>query len=380
LARLDPELIRAVVRREIATFRLERTDRLVRRDWGIFPETRRRWLAEGWDGDTGIFAFDPSPYWPQPLVDLVGIDVPLAPAFPVQIVRQDEHYCYEQTAAGAIEKFPLGKRRHSEAMPEYARNPVSCRADWFEQIKPRLDPDTPQRWRQLEQAPLIGEQVRRGETLYEASAIGAYMYLRALLGPEPVLFAFYDDPDLIHDMMATWLHLVKTCLLRTQRLVPFFKVLFGEDIAYKNGLLISPKLIDEFLTPYYVDLLQALQQNQAEPPIFEIDSDGNMREFLPIYIRMGFQSFRPFEIAADNDLVELGRLYPSIILSGGIDKRILGESKAAIKTHLESIMPDMCRRGGYIPTCDHGVPSTVPFDYYLYYRQLITQMDHCQPI
>ena len=31
--------------------------------------------------------------------------------------------------------------------------------------------------------------------------IGEYMYLRALVGSVDLLYAFYDKPDLIHDMM-----------------------------------------------------------------------------------------------------------------------------------------------------------------------------------
>ncbi|NLB44365.1 MAG: hypothetical protein GX821_04270, partial [Clostridiaceae bacterium] len=41
------EQARLRVWREKATFALEKTDRLVRRDWGMFASTRQRWLAEG---------------------------------------------------------------------------------------------------------------------------------------------------------------------------------------------------------------------------------------------------------------------------------------------------------------------------------------------
>ncbi|MDW7659297.1 MAG: uroporphyrinogen decarboxylase family protein [Bacillota bacterium] len=373
----EREQARLLVRREQATFRLEKTDRLVRRDWGMFAATRQRWLSEGWNGDPTIFQLDPSPYFPVNLVDLVGIDVPVSPQFEIKIIREDEHYVYQQTSAGAIEKFLHGTKRNDEAMPQYWRNPVTCIEDWEYKVKPRLDPDTPERWHHLYLAEEASAAIRDGVRLYEASAIGAYMYLRALLGPEEVLYTFYDNPDLIHDMMRTWLNLLKTCLLRIQAKVPFFKLLFGEDIAYKNGLLISPAMIDEFLTPYYLDLLQALSHGQADPIHFEIDSDGNMKEFLPIYMQMGFNVFRPFEIAANNNLVAIGSQYPGIVLCGGIDKRILGDSPAAIETYLQSIMPFFTKRGGYIPTCDHSVPSTVPFANYMYYRKRMIEMDGC---
>ena len=37
--------------------------------------------------------------------------------------------------------------------------------------------------------------------------------------------------------------------------------------------------------------------------------------------------------------------------------------------HDERILPAMRARGGYIPTCDHGVPPEVPWQNYLHYRR-----------
>jgi len=74
-------------------------------------------------------------------------------------------------------------------------------------------------------------------------------------------------------------------------------------------------------------------------------------------------------VAAGCDVVEIGRRYPELAIFGGIDKRVLAQGRAAIDAHLERILPTMRQRGGYIPTCDHGVPAEVPLDDYRYYRQ-----------
>lgn len=380
------DMLLNVVEREKATYRFGKLDRLVRRDWDPFPETIERWKSEGWDGDYSIFKYDESPYFSLGkkvdldiiLVDLVGIDVPVSPAFEVKIVHKDEKYTYVQTVAGAIEKFTNDKQRGGEIMPEYHKTPVEDESDWYNKIKPRLDPDTPERWEYFKYADKAAAQVKSGEKLYAGSAIGGYMYLRALLGPERVMYTLYDNPDMIHDMMKTWLHLIKTCLVRTQKEVPFFKILFGEDIAYKTDLLISPAMIEEFLTPYYDDLLSTLNQGQEDEIFYAIDSDGNMDKFIPIYKDMGFKVYDPIEIAACNDIVEIGKKHPDIILQGGIDKRILADSKESIKKYLEYVMPFFTKRCGYIPTCDHFVPSGVSFDNYMYYRDLITSMDSCR--
>ena len=55
----------------------------------------------------------------------------------------------------------------------------------------------------------------------------------------------------------------------------------------------------------------------------------------------------------------------------GLAKRLIAEGGDAIKRHLDYIMPAMRRRGGFIPTCDHGVPEEVTFENYMRYRELM---------
>ena len=77
----------------------------------------------------------------------------------------------------------------------------------------------------------------------------------------------------------------------------------------------------------------------------------------------------PFEVAAGCDVVEIGRQFSDLAIFGGIDKRVLAQGREAIDEFLEDILPSMRERGGYIPTCDHGVPEEVLYEDYLYYRQ-----------
>ena len=54
---------------------------------------------------------------------------------------------------------------------------------------------------------------------------------------------------------------------------------------------------------------------------------------------------------------------------GGVDKRELAKGKEAIDRLVARIFPAMRRRGGYLPTCDHGVPEEVRYEDYLHYRK-----------
>ena len=57
-----------------------------------------------------------------------------------------------------------------------------------------------------------------------------------------------------------------------------------------------------------------------------------------------------------------------------LDKRVLAQGKEAIDEHLGYILPTMRKRGGYIPTCDHGVPAEVSLENYVYYRRRTVEL------
>ena len=54
---------------------------------------------------------------------------------------------------------------------------------------------------------------------------------------------------------------------------------------------------------------------------------------------------------------------------GGVDKRILAADFDSIDRMVDRIFPVMQRRGGYMPTCDHGVPEEVSLKNYMHFRK-----------
>ena len=51
-----------------------------------------------------------------------------------------------------------------------------------------------------------------------------------------------------------------------------------------------------------------------------------------------------------------------------------GITGGGLHENLERILPAMRERGGYIPTCDHGVPEEVSLDNYRYYRKRCVEL------
>jgi hypothetical protein len=202
------------------------------------------------------------------------------------------------------------------------------------------------------------------------------MYLRSLIGPVELLYAFYDNPDLIHRCMQAWLDLADGVYSIMQREVSIDELLFDEDICYNHGSLISEDMIREFLFPYYSRLLTNVKARQPDkkPALhFQLATDGFSDAVIPLYRELGMDYLGPFEAASGCDVVRTAKEYPDLLITGGFDKRILAAGKDAIDREIDRIMPVMKRRGGYIPTCDHGVPEEVCFEDYLHFRKRLQE-------
>lgn len=317
-----------------------------------------------------VFGYD------EPAVNSIGglgwCEAGFFPAFEEKVLEERGEYELVQDFAGR--KVLCFRGRRNGFMPEYVDHPVKDKRTWEENVKWRLDPHSPGRMEQTaDQVKRAKQGAMRGEVTV-LQAVGGYMYLRSLMGPEQLLYLFYDDPELIHECMRTWFELADTVIAQYQRDVCFDELFLAEDICYNRGALISPEMMKEFLLPYYQQLYDNMKRRNLDASKtlhFQIDTDGRCMDVIDLYRGVGCDSMSPFEVAVGCDVVEIGKRYPDLLLSGGIDKRIFAAGKDTIAREVERIMPALRRRGGYIPTCDHGVPEEAPFENYLYFRELM---------
>ena len=360
-----------------AIYEFRPVDHLPRREFYIWGEAIERWRGEGLPEDYGernLFNFDP-PGTVGIGLDLGWCEPPFLPAYEEEVVRVEGDTEIVRDAAGRLLRVFRG-RRHG-FMPEYVGHPVSCERDWEKDVAPRLDPDDERRYEGLPEKCRDAAARREDEgVMLRQGMVGGYMYLRALMGPEDLLFAFYDKPDLIRRMMGRWVALMDTGLARIQHYTVIDELGLGEDICYNHGLLISPEMVREFLLPCYRQVVQNARARQEPHIYFHLDTDGWAVPAVELYREAGVDVISPWEVAAGCDVVEIGRQWPDLVMLGGIDKRVLAEGKDAIDRHVERVLPPMVERGGYIPTCDHGVPDNVSLESYLHYRRRVCELDH----
>lgn len=364
-----------------AVFTFQPVDHLPRQDHYFWPEALERWSHEGlppnWQ-ELNFFSFDPPEPSRSPEVDLGWTETPLIPPFEACVLEETADYQVIQDPSGRVKR--IFRDLPTLAMPTYLRHAVSCEADWEERVKYRLDPTTPERWTAFEagKAHIMADSAG-GKPPYWLwqGLLGGYMYLRNMFGPEDLLYAFYDRPALIHDLMRTWFDFMDYSLERIQSAYALDQLTLAEDICYKTGMLISPATFREFLLPYYQELVSRAKARNTRPLYFCVDTDGNPDEAIPLYLECGMDGMEPFEVAAGQDVVAKARQYPDLVIRGGIDKRLLrdGADLALLDAELERIMVPMRERGGYIPTVDHGIPPDVPLKHYLHFRAKMLELD-----
>ncbi|MEI8196669.1 MAG: uroporphyrinogen decarboxylase family protein [Phycisphaerae bacterium] len=332
------------------------------------------WKTQGFPADADPWTFAPFGFEPSgcyALGDLGWCEAAFCPVFETKLIEDRGTTEIEQDFAGRHVLYFKGRR--SGFMPEYVNHPVKDMKTWVDNVKWRLNPSEPTRFAQLESRMAAARSAAAQGLMICQNLIGGYMYLRSLIGPEELLYAFHDQPELIHDCMRTWFELADAVIAQHQRYVTLDEIFLGEDICYNHGSLISPDMMNEFLIPYYQQLVTNVKRrqiDQARHLYVQIDTDGDCRPTIPVYMKgIGMDVLSPFEVASGCDVVEIGRQYPNLVIRGGIDKRVLAAGRPAIDAMLNYIYPAMKQRGGFIPTCDHGVPAEVPYQDYLYFRQ-----------
>jgi uroporphyrinogen-III decarboxylase len=332
---------------------------------GFWDASLERWKKEGLANNADssmvrkIVGFDGGLGFFLPVNGLV------CPAFELQVVRQEGEKTFTRNRWGAIELNFAG----SELLPITIEGPVSDRKSW-DKIKPLLQPESgrlPEHWSTLcDQALKSDEPVYTGEL-----PIGFFGSMRELMGYERLAALFFDDPDLIEDMLDTLCDLWISVYTRVEQDIHLDYFYIWEDMCYKGGPLISPTLFRCFLLPRYQRLIAGLRASGCAHIL--VDSDGDMRKLVPLWIEGGVDITFPWETQFGLDIIAVRRQYPGLGMIGGLDKHALSLGREAMDKELEKL-PFMLERGRYIPGLDHGVPNDVSWDDYRYFFEKLHEL------
>lgn len=350
--------------RFLATMRFETPDRVPYRPQGFWRATLSRWRGEGMPLDRSaaeLFGFDD---WRT-----VPVNVDMVPLFEPHLLEERESWDLVVDEHGITKKQLKGNTELS--MPEWVDFPVKGPED-FDRMRERYDSALPGRLPPDWDERVAGWRERDyvlGIDLYH----GLYMTLRQWLGPEQLLYAFYDQPGLVREMLSFYTAFLCDVLGRVLRDVQPDFVSFSEDMAYKSGPFISPAMFCEFMQPHYARIASLI--HGAGTDIFMIDSDGNPSALVPPMLDAGINGLHPNEVAAGMDVLDLRSQYGrNLLLWCGLDKRALAAGRKAIEKEVRAKLPPMLAGGGYIPQVDHSVPPDVSYDDFRFYWDLLREL------
>ena len=380
--------------RFLSIMNFEPCDRTMLWEWGYWGGVIERWYAEGLPNIHGLrepvefggTVAGPGAAWVSGVLNVqhaidvtehLKLDPPrqtiplqnfIYPEYEERVISEDSDKQVLVDGMGVT----LRKRKDDASIPEYLAWPVSNREDWerikAERFEINIYERLPANWSEL-----VQQYKERDYPLAIASGYcGFFGSLRALMGEMNLFYTYYDDPQLIHDILDYltdfWIEIYGYVLQDVQP----DSAEFWEDMAYKSGPLISPALFREFMMPRYKRLIRFLRENGVRH--FCVDTDGNCWSLIPLFLECGMTGMLPFEVQAGMDIVEVRKSFPKLQIYGGLDKRQLALGKEAIDQELETKLPPILEQGGYIPFADHLVHPDVSWENFCYYRKRVAEI------
>lgn len=325
--------------------------------------------------------------WLNYLCEQIGIEAPkpagpsfrihhqMVPEFEEKVIEEKEESWIVQDWKGNIceisKQFDISYLRGAKdfVTRSWIKCPVEGWEDW-EQMKTRYNPDEP--GRVPDNIEELGKQLKGRDYAVGVSVHGPFWQLREWLGFENLCMLFLDDPGLVRDMVEFWADYISTLLLKVAPYVDLDFFHISEDMAYKVKAMISPDMTREFLGPCYLQWNEIVKQYNI--PIFDVDSDGFIEELIPVWIECGVNVCDPIEVAAGNDINRFRQIFgKKMAYRGGVDKRAMAKGGEIIKAEMARIEP-VVKDGGFIPGCDHGIPSDVGWKEMLEYADLLAKI------
>ena len=189
-----------------------------------------------------------------------------------------------------------------------------------------------------------------------------------------LMVLMHNDPGFVREMMRINAEFVAALTGRLLQEVEIDAAVFSEPIGDNHGPLISPKMYVEFVLSNYQPILDVLHRHHVD--IIVLRTYANARLLIPVLMEHGLDCLWACEVnteAMDYRSLrkEFGR---GLRLIGGIDLDALREGKDAIRRELETKVPPLLEQGGYVPLADGRVRADIPFENYIYYRQLLEKI------
>lgn len=341
----------------------EEFDRMPVIHWTGWNETNRRWQKEA-----GIKPEEQVEFFQAESLhegSMIPVNVDLFPLFEEKIIEETKEYRIIRQGDGVICKDWKGK----SSIPHYIDYILKDRTGW-EEYKKRLkfwEDRLPKNWNELIETYQSTDKVL---ILSCGSMMG---WIRNWMGMENLSIAMFEDPDFVREVVDTISDMACELAERVLQDVRVDMGWFWEDICFKNGPLISPKMFRQFAGPGYKKITTLLNKHGIN--LIAVDCDGLIDDLVPIWLENGVNVMFPVEIGTWNaDPMEFRKRHgKELRIIGGIDKMVLEKTPRDIDEEIEKRIPLM-REGGFVPLPDHLITPGVSIKNYKYYLERIRSL------
>jgi uroporphyrinogen decarboxylase len=373
-----------------AILHYEDYDRLPLVHFGYWRETLDKWAAEGHITEAQAEDWADGNPTDEAIADKLGFDFNWATTFsPATRLRP----AFERRI---VEEFPDGSRHvlndegtvilekdDVTSIPKEIEHLLKDRAAWEELYLPKLQFEL----ERVTHANVLvdGEMVRfdqggkaylqagEWEDPYGLNAGSLFGVIRNWLGIVGLSYLMVDDPELFDEIIDTTAELCYTCTKTALALVcpdggpaPFDFVHFWEDISFRSGPLISPRIFRKKVGPHYRRITELV--NDYGIDIVSLDSDGDVTQLVPVWLDNGVNTMFPIEVGTWGSSIapwreEYGRELRGV---GGVNKVVFTRDYSAVDEEIERLKP-LIDLGGYIPCPDHRLAPDSKWENVQYY-------------
>jgi hypothetical protein len=189
-----------------------------------------------------------------------------------------------------------------------------------------------------------------------------------------VISLLKKDPQFIHEAMDVQGEFAAKLAEKVLGEVEIDAAVFSEPIGGNDRPLLSPLMYEQFVLTSYQPLLEVLKRYGIETIIFR--TFANARLLIPSILKWGFDCLWACEVNIEAmDYRDLRREFGrGLRLIGGIDLDALRRDREAIRREVEEKVPPLLADGGYVPLADGRIRADVPFENYVFYRQLLEKV------
>lgn len=232
--------------------------------------------------------------------------------------------------------------------------PIKDGNDWKNYTMP--DPNLPSRLDGIKTALKISKE--NGMAI-AGGVRGPFSSTMLLLGMENLSLSFYDDPELVLDIMKKCTDFFIEGGIRMIE-AGVDVILLADDYGSNHAPFISPKLFKRFVVPNVERMVNSFKC-LGVPVIMH--SDGHIRPILDSLVEAGISAYNPIERSANMDLKEVKQMYgKKICLVGNVNNKttLVTGTVDDVENEVKECIRIAAPGGGYILCSDHSVHDDIP--------------------